>query len=263
MKTITLVAAFLAGPIFTPSAGAQGGDPSPEASAVQKQLIGNWLAGGHPDQPAYIASSGAKLFAIDERRAAHELFVGDNGALLAKRGDQETPGLFRADSILWANGSWWSREPLPPPPDDVVIWNDPGSGWIPLKQAGTPAMENNAQPAWEWGGPEAPRMGGKTYRRDQFLFAHAPSHLRFTFEKPITEFRSVVGLIEGGRMGSVVFKIKTDGGTVFTSKLISHAWNHTEKVVLEFAPTKTLELITEPGENVYEDWSNWLAPEVK
>lgn len=261
MKTIA-AAALLLGPMLAPSAFAQN-EPPADLTAGQKQLLGAWLAGGDPDRPAYVTSTGAKLFAIDERLAAHELFVGENGAVVAKRGDEETTGQFKGDAILWSRGFWWSRAPLPPPPDDAVIWNDPGSGWIPLKTAGKPATENGASPSWNWGGPEAPRMGGKLYRRDQFLFAHAPSRLRFTFENPITEFRSVIGLIEGGRLGSVTFKVGTDAGIVFTSRLISHAWNNVEKVALEFAPTKTLELITESGENNYEDWSNWLVPEVR
>jgi hypothetical protein len=262
MKPLALVLATFA-PLILIAAPPQEKSSERKLTTFEKSLVGIWFTGGDPAKRSYIANSGSKLFTINEVKDALELVGSNDGALVASRSDFTLAGVVREDVILWANGTWWSRHPLPPPSDDLVIWNDPGSGWVTLKSAGKPVLEGDAQMHWDFDWGRQPRMGGKLYRNDQFLFAHAPSNLKFTFDKPITEFRSVVGLLEGGHLGSVVFKVKTDKGLVFTSEEMRQDRGNTQNVVLKFPPTKTLELITEQGGDNYEDWSNWLVPEVK
>lgn len=229
----------------------------------EQSLIGAWFTSGDPEKRAYIASSGSKIFTINEFKDTLELIGGEGGAVVVTRPTYTTTGIVSGDFILWANGTWWSRHPVPPPPDDLAIWGDSGEGWTLLKTAGRPVLEEGKKMGWDYQWDRPMRIGGVLYRSDQCLSAHAPSHYKFTFDKPITEFRAVAGLIEGGHLGNVIFKARTDEGVVFTSEEIRHGRESARNVVLKFAPSKTLELIIDAGENDYEDWSVWVLPEVK
>jgi hypothetical protein len=257
---------------WTPST-AQSNFPAPETvneqgtrslSKFELSLVGSWFGSGDAGKHAYVASAGSALFLVNESKGAMDLYGADDGTLSAKREGDEITGVVKGDFILWSNGTWWSRQPVPPPSTALMIWNDGTGTWTDLKKLTPSSMETNDFSRRDWQQKDATaRSGGKLYAMEQFLPAHAPTQITYTFDKPITEFRAIARLGDGGRLGSVIFKVKTDAGEIFTSDLITHAQQNFQTIRLKFEPTRSICLITDPGENNFEDWANWIAPEIR
>jgi hypothetical protein len=64
-----------------------------------------------------------------------------------------------------------------------------------------------------------------------------------------------------GPKGSVVFRVETDEGEVFASRLIRNL-DHDE-VYVRFRPSRRLVLVTDPCGSNQEDWAVWVRPEAR
>jgi len=107
------------------------------------------------------------------------------------------------------------------------------------------------------------RIGGRWYPPTQFIDAHAGGRIEYLFDEPVSEFHAVAGMYESycAKKGSVIFKLETDEGQVFASRLIRNSQQ--EEVYVRFPPTRKLVLITDPNGSNQEDWSVWLRPEAR
>jgi hypothetical protein len=251
----------------TPASEGIAGDLSaPAERPLGASLTGAWFVNGEAGRPSFVASTAKLLFAIDDSRRATEFQVDEDGGLLAIAGGPdkiERMGAVRGDFILWTDGSWWSRQPVPEPSVSLTVWHDGAGKWRDLNRM-TPVSVKGEYVEVDWKArPEPTQSGGRSYQPVQFLTAHAPSEIRYTFEQPVTEFRAIGGLRDGGRLGSVVFKVKTDSGQVFASDFVSHPRGNSEVIKIKFAPTRSLTLLVDAGENNHQDWAIWIGAQVR
>lgn len=74
---------------------------------MEKSLVGTWYQTGRPDQICYIARTENRLFAIpyDGRGG---ILVSDGSGVVIPRWN--TKGEIVKDTILWSDGTWWSRK---------------------------------------------------------------------------------------------------------------------------------------------------------
>src|SRR5882757_1651483 len=112
-------------------------------SKFETSLIGSWFGSGDASKHSYIASSGSNLFTISETKNTMDLIGDDDGTLLARRWKRKMTGKVIGDYILWSNGKWWSRQPMPPAPVDLTVWGDGTGGWVDLKKLTPTSMEEN------------------------------------------------------------------------------------------------------------------------
>ena len=144
------------------------------------------------------------------------------------------------------------------------VWSD-SLGWTPLKSL-KPLRAEGSQ--WFRSGlaEKGPiNVLGKRYGQEQFI--PSITNGEFTYAASlglkITGFRALVGLKDGGTMGSVIFKVKADDKVVFTSELISHGKGNTQRIEVAFPAANSITLITDPNGNDKQDWSVWLEPQIK
>ena len=88
-------------------------------SAAEKALRGAWYAAGKADCPCYIASTDHALFIINESNSAGRVVVTRDGLLFVA--SWRLYGQADKDKILWRNGTWWSRHPVPNDSASVTI----------------------------------------------------------------------------------------------------------------------------------------------
>lgn len=107
------------------------------------------------------------------------------------------------------------------------------------------------------------RILGRMYPASELIEAHAGGRIEYAFDQPVREFHAVLTMYETycATKGSVVFKVETEHGPVYTSRLIRN--RQLEDLYLRFEPTKKLVLITDSNGSNQEDWSVWLHPEVR
>jgi hypothetical protein len=145
-------------------------------------------------------------------------------------------------SIPESSGTIWSESGLAP-------WRD-----LKLSSPSEGKLDPYNDSAW---------VNGREFPPGQFLWMHAPKRVVYTFEQPITQFRSGIALRDGGSMGNVTFQVETDSGLVFQSMPIAHRSTNYSKFTIEFPPTTKLILTTQPNGPNYEDWAMWLSPQVR
>jgi hypothetical protein len=77
-------------------------------SKGEKALVGTWYESGHADRPAWIVSTENLLFLITHDRHAARLILTPEGFIF---NTDRLHGEIVKDTILWSNGTWWSRKP--------------------------------------------------------------------------------------------------------------------------------------------------------
>ena len=80
-------------------------------SAADKSLRGAWYAAGRADCPCYVTSTDHALFIINESNSAGRVITMPDGRVFVA--SWRVSGEITKDRILWSNGTWWSRDPLP------------------------------------------------------------------------------------------------------------------------------------------------------
>jgi len=144
------------------------------------------------------------------------------------------------------------------------VWDD-SLGWAtleslkPLRAEGSQWFRNSLAEK----GPLT--VLGKRYQQKQLVRSSTNGEITYsaTLGRKITEFRAVLGLKDGGTLGSVIFKVKADDKVVFTSELISHSKGNTQRVEVVFPAANEITLITDPNGDDRQDWSVWIEPQVK
>ena len=144
------------------------------------------------------------------------------------------------------------------------VWND-SLGWTRLEGLKPQRAEGSK---WFRDGLAAKnpiKVLGKRYQQEQYIPSITNGELTYTpsLGRKITGFRAFVGLMDGGTMGSVIFKLKADNKIVFTSELISHGKGNTQRIEVTFPPASSITLITDPNGSDKQDWSVWLEPQIK
>ncbi len=100
------------------------------------------------------------------------------------------------------------------------------------------------------------------YQPTEIIYTHATGRLEFNFTFWVSEFRGSVCLEDRSNKGNVIFKVETDEGEVFKSKVIKPG-SRKEDFSLKFRPTRKLVLIADENGVGHEDWSFWLRPEYR
>jgi Lectin C-type domain len=90
----------------------------------EKSLVGNWFEGGRTDHPCYITATSDRLFAIGNFGRSGRIIYDPSGSIFVSSWNAH--GEIIQDTILWSNGTWWSRKPsrytsTHQPSDDHVI----------------------------------------------------------------------------------------------------------------------------------------------
>ncbi len=94
---------------------------------------------------------------------------------------------------------------------------------------------------------------------ERILMSHAPSMVEFRLTKHATQARGKIILAGAG--GGVQFKIHTADKCVFEQSIENEA--KTLSFEIQFPPTKVLRLEVDPLGSLKDDWSAWLAPEIR
>ena len=147
----------------------------------------------------------------------------------------------------------------------VAAPDDAEGGWQALKGTKPVAIAPGRDPFLKlYQSNESRLIDKKQVPPSEFIFAHAPSKITYSFEEPISQFRATMALVDGvNPAANVIFKIGTDKGIVYTSKPVTAATKTHKEIALRFDATTTLILITDPNGRDYWDHAIWLRPEVR
>ena len=77
----------------------------------ERELVGDWYAGGRADRLCHIAETKDALFAVTDSNSGGQIVFDKKGFLFVPA--WRCHGQVIADKILWSNGTWWSRTPSP------------------------------------------------------------------------------------------------------------------------------------------------------
>jgi hypothetical protein len=77
----------------------------------EKSLIGNWFESGRTDRPCYITATSDRLFAIGDSGRSGRIIYDPAGSIFISSWNAH--GEIVQDTILWSNGTRWSRKPSP------------------------------------------------------------------------------------------------------------------------------------------------------
>ncbi|HWC61255.1 MAG TPA: lectin-like protein [Verrucomicrobiae bacterium] len=80
-------------------------------SGAERGLRGAWYAAGKADCPCYITSTDHALFIINESNSAGRIILTPQKRVFVAA--WRISGEILQDKILWSNGTWWSRHPVP------------------------------------------------------------------------------------------------------------------------------------------------------
>lgn len=105
-------------------------------------------------------------------------------------------------------------------------------------------------------------VGGAEYQPDDFIYTHAPGRVEYEFGLAITSFRATLCLEDSSSQGNVTFKIETDAGEIYKSKVLKNG-DKLDNVDLTFKPTRKLVIVVDNNGSDAEDWSLMLKPEYK
>ena len=80
-------------------------------TSKEKALVGNWYYAAKEENLCRIAATENELFVINESNlAARAVFTPEGNLYIAS---WRLRGEILKDRILWSNGTWWSRQPMP------------------------------------------------------------------------------------------------------------------------------------------------------
>ncbi len=106
-------------------------------------------------------------------------------------------------------------------------------------------------------------IDGTKYRRSERIYAHAPSTITWEFDPPVTQFKSTIAVMLPSQpsMGNVIFRVLSGETVLHESPPVYNG--STAEIDIRFKPTKTLTLVTDPGEVEHADHSFWIKPTAK
>lgn len=179
----------------------------------------------------------------------------------AVRSERETTGESMAikdarEAVAKADAGKTDKKPVSGPVSPEAAWKrllkikrytKDGSQWF------IDGLKSNKDPV---------KIDGEEFRAFDYLATHASGRLNYSFDEPISEFRSKVCLVDRSQKGNIIYKVETEEGVVFTSKEIKPG-NRKEDVNLKFKPTKKLSLIIDENGTDQEDWGLWVNPEYR
>lgn len=144
------------------------------------------------------------------------------------------------------------------------VWNN-SLGWISLQSLKPQAVQGSKWFRDSLSMKDPIKVLGKRYQQEQYIRSYTNGELTYSpsLGRKITGFRAFVGLLDGGTMGSVIFKLKADDKIVFTSELISHAKGNSQKIEVAFPSASSVTLITDSNGGDKQDWSVWLEPQIR
>jgi hypothetical protein len=132
---------------------------------------------------------------------------------------------------------------MAPVSQSVGFWTL-GKGVFPARDAGM----SEGQPIYSH---------GKLYARG--LFAHSPSDLRYALDGKFDSFVTDIGIKETACGDGASFSILLDGREIYTSGTVLPS-EGAQRVSVEVAGGKVLELKTVPGPGNECDWTIWGDP---
>lgn len=130
-------------------------------------------------------------------------------------------------------------------------WSSATSGWGPIERN----RSNGEQGATDG---RTLTLNGKTYSSG--LGAHADSTISYALNGQCQTFAADLGVDdEVGDRGSVVFRVITDGKTIYDSGVMTGA-SATKSPIIPIDGTRVLTLqVTNGGDNYYYDHANWAS----